>query len=72
MTEKRLAGRLVVPENNMAMEPEMNALCPELAPFLVARVVRTLVREDLLAYREARWKRSNRSSGEKLDLVVNG
>ena len=37
MTRKAL---LVVPENATTMEREMNALCPGLAPFLVARVTR--------------------------------
>src|SRR5687767_6542543 len=29
---------LAVPANNTSMEPELNALCPEAAPFAVARV----------------------------------
>lgn len=37
MTEKRFAGLLVVPANNTTMEPERIALCPEFAPFRVAR-----------------------------------
>jgi maleate cis-trans isomerase len=75
MTEKRLVGLLVVPENNTTMEPEMNALCPELAPFLVARVkrpARTLVREDLPAYRESTLEAVEPFLGEKPDLVVYG
>lgn len=34
------AALLVLPDNNTTMEAEMNALCPDLAPFLVARVRR--------------------------------
>lgn len=47
---------LVVPENNTTMAPELAALCPQLAPFDVARVkrpARTLTREDLPAYADA-------------------
>ena len=40
MSERRHTGLLVVPENNTTMEPEMNALCPDFAPFVVARVKR--------------------------------
>jgi hypothetical protein len=43
---------LVVPENNTTMQPEISALCPELAPLPVARVKRpprTLLLEDLPA-----------------------
>lgn len=50
----RPRGVLVVPANNTTMEPEMNALCPDLAPFAVARVrrpPRTLTVDDLPAYR---------------------
>ena len=49
----RLRALLVVPANNTTMEPEMNTLCPALAPFAVARVrrpPRTLTVADLPAY----------------------
>lgn len=49
----QLRALLVVPANNTTMEPEMNALCPALAPFAVARVrrpPRTLTVADLPAY----------------------
>ncbi len=75
MTEKRWVGLLIVPENNTTMEPEMNALCPELAPFLVARVrrpARTLVREDLPAYRVSTLEAVEPFLNEKPDLVVYG
>ena len=29
---------IVVPENNTTMQPEISALCPELAPIPVARI----------------------------------
>lgn len=49
----QLRALLMVPANNTTMEPEMNALCPALAPFAVARVrrpPRTLTVADLPAY----------------------
>ena len=75
MTEKRLIGLLVVPENNTTMEPEMNVLCPEFAPFLVARVkrpARTLTREDLPAWRQSTLDSVEPFLVEKPDLVVYG
>jgi hypothetical protein len=72
MTENRLAGLLVVPENHTTLEPEMEALCPELTPSLVARVVRTLVREDLPAYRGSTLEAVEPFFGEKPNLVVRG
>ena len=75
MAEKRLVGLLVVPENNTTMEPEMNALCPKFAPFLVARVKRpaqTLTRDDLPAYRVSTLEAVEPFLGEKPDLVVYG
>jgi maleate cis-trans isomerase len=75
MTEQRYVGLLVVPENNTTMEREMNALCPEFAPFLVARVkrpARTLTREDLPAYRVSTLEAVEPFLGEKPDLVVYG
>jgi len=75
MAEKRLVGLLVVPENNTTMEPEMNALCPKFAPFLVARVkrpARTLTRDDLPAYRVSTLEAVDPFLGEKPDLVVYG
>lgn len=66
---------LVVPENNTTMEPEMNALCPELAPFLVARVrrpARTLVLSDLPDYRRSTLEAVEPFVDRKPDLVVYG
>jgi maleate cis-trans isomerase len=53
MAPKRHRGVLAVPANNTTMEPELNALCPELAPFAVARVQLpggTLTAKDIPAY----------------------
>jgi maleate cis-trans isomerase len=75
MTRKQWTGLLVVPANNTTMEPEMNALCPEFAPFLVARVkrpARALTREDLPAYRQSTLEAVEPFLGEKPDLVVYG
>ena len=66
---------LVVPDNNTTMEAEMNALCPDLAPFLVARVkrpARTLVLSDLPAYRQATLDAVEPFVDQSLDLVVYG
>ncbi len=66
---------LVVPENNTTMEAEMNALCPDLAPFLVARVkrpARTLVLSDLPEYRRSTLDAVEPFIAQKPDLVVYG
>jgi len=71
----RRTGLLVVPANNTTMEHEMNALCPGLAPFLVARVprpARTLTLDDLPAYRTATLGAVEPFLDRKLDLVVYG
>ena len=38
--QRNIKALIVVPENNTTMEPEIAALCPELAPIPVARVKR--------------------------------
>jgi maleate cis-trans isomerase len=56
MTGTAASGLLVVPANNTTMQPELDALCPGLAPFSVARVrrpPRTLVVDDLPAYADS-------------------
>ncbi len=66
---------LVVPANNTTMEAEMNALCPDLAPFMVARVrrpARTLKAEDLPDYRRATLEAIEPFLEQKPDLVVYG
>lgn len=68
-------GLLVVPANNTTMEAEMNALCPDLAPFLVARVrrpARTLTIDDLPDYRRSTLEAIEPFLAEKPDLVVYG
>ncbi|MGE0418621.1 MAG: aspartate/glutamate racemase family protein [Acetobacteraceae bacterium] len=73
MTKRR--GLLVVPANNTTMEPEMNALCPDLAPFMVARVprpARTLTVDDLPAYRAATLQSVEPFLDQKPDVVVYG
>lgn len=66
---------LVVPANNTTMRPELMAYCPQLAPLPVARVQRpprTLLREDLPAYRDATAAAIEAHLGRPLDLVVYG
>jgi len=66
---------LVVPENNTTMAPELAALCPQLAPFDVARVkrpARTLTREDLPAYADATLAAVAPFLATRPDLVVYG
>jgi maleate cis-trans isomerase len=56
MAEKRLTGLPGGPANNTTMEPEMNALCAELAPFLVAGGATAgadAARDDLRGYRDS-------------------
>ncbi len=68
-------GLLVVPANNTTMEAEMNALCPHLAPFLVARVkrpARTLTVDDLPDYRRSTLEAIEPFLADKPDLVVYG
>ena len=71
----RSRGLLVVPANNTTMEPEMNALCPTLAPFAVARVprpARTLTLADLPAYRAATLQAIEPFLERRPELVVYG
>ena len=66
---------IVVPENNTTMEPEISALCPALAPILVARVkrpARTLLLEDLPTYAEATLDAIEPFAAEQFDLVIYG
>jgi arylmalonate decarboxylase len=66
---------IVVPENNTTMQPEISALCPELAPIPVARVkrpARTLLLEDLPAYAEATLAAIEPYADRQFDLVIYG
>ncbi len=71
----RPRGLLVVPANNTTMETELNALCPALAPFAVARVrrpPRTLTLADLPAYRAATLEAIEPFLERPPELVVYG
>ena len=66
---------LVVPDNNTTMEKEMNALCPALAPLLVARVkrpLRALTVDDLPEYRRSTLEAVEPFLDRKPELVVYG
>jgi maleate cis-trans isomerase len=72
---RAIKALIVVPENNTTMQPEISALCPELAPLPVARVkrpARTLLLEDLPAYAEATLDAITPFAGEQFDLVIYG
>jgi maleate isomerase len=64
-----------VPANNTTMEPELNALLPEFAPFAVARVKlpsSTLTLEDLPAYTRNTLDSLAPFLSKHLELVVHG
>jgi maleate cis-trans isomerase len=66
---------LVVPANNTTMEPELRALCPQVADFLVAKVKRpprTLTIDDLPDYGAATVAAIEPFVRERIDLVVFG
>ena len=73
--QRNVKALIVVPENNTTMEPEIAALCPELAPIPVARVkrpARTLLLEDLPAYAEATLAAIEPFADWQFDLVIYG
>jgi maleate cis-trans isomerase len=73
-TAKR-RGLLVVPANNTTMEAEMNTLCPDFAPFMVARVkrpARTLELSDLPSYRDSTLEAVEPFIAENPEMVVYG
>jgi len=73
--QKRVQVLIVVPANNTTMEPEIAALCPELAPLAVARVKRpprTLLLEDLPAYGDATLAAVEPFRDQRFDLVIYG
>lgn len=75
MADVKRRGLLVVPANNTTMELEMNILCPDFAPFMVARVKRPpgmLTVADLPAYREATLDAVDPFMPEHPELVVYG
>jgi maleate cis-trans isomerase len=70
-----ITALIVVPENNTTMQPEITALCPALAPIMVARVkrsARALQLEDLPAYAEATLDAIAPFAAKPLDLVIHG
>ena len=73
--QRRIKALIVVPENNTTMQPEISALCPELAPIPVARVkrpARTLLLEDLPAYTDATLAAIEPFAARQFDLVIYG
>ena len=73
--QRNIKALIVVPENNTTMQPEISALCPELAPIPVARVkrpARTLLLEDLPAYAEATLAAIEPFAAQQFDLVIYG
>src|SRR5258708_35825816 len=73
--QPHIQALLVVPANNTTMQPELVAYCPQLAPLPAARVKRpprTLLREDLPAYRDATAAAIDPHLGSPLDLAVYG
>ena len=73
--QRNVKALIVVPENNTTMQPEISALCPELAPIPVARVkrpFRTLLLEDLPAYGEATLAAIAPFAAQQFDLVIYG
>jgi maleate isomerase len=73
--QRNIKALIVVPENNTTMQPEISALCPELAPMPVARVkrpARTLLLEDLPAYADATLAAIEPFASQQFDLVIYG
>jgi maleate cis-trans isomerase len=72
---ERLRSLIIVPATNTTMEPEMTALCPELAPIAVARVRRgpgMLTPDNIPAYIEATLAAAEPFFAQPLDIVVHG
>jgi maleate cis-trans isomerase len=66
---------LVIPANNTTMEPEIRAYCPGIGELLVARVARpprTLVTEDIPAYRVSTLAAAEPFAGRNVDIVIYG
>ena len=75
MTSISSRAVISVPANNTTMEPELNALLPDLAPFAVARVKLpsgTLTLEDLPAYTQNTLDSLAPFLLPQLELVVHG
>src|SRR4051794_21065679 len=66
---------LVIPANNTAMQRELAAFCPQLDPMAIARVKRpprTLLLEDLPAYRQSTLDSLTPFVGQTFELVIYG
>lgn len=66
---------LAVPANNTTMEPELRALCPDLAPVAVARVALPagpLTTAELPAYTERTFAAIAPFLAERPDVVIHG
>jgi len=75
MAETSHRAVISVPANNTTMEPELNALLPELAPFAVARVKLpsgTLTLDDLPEYTRNTLDSIAPFLSKRLELVVHG
>ena len=70
-----ICALLVVPANNTTMEPELRAYCPSVDAFVVARVprpARTLLKEDIPAYRASTLQAAEAFAGTKFNIVIYG
>lgn len=70
-----LRALVVVPANNTTMEPELRAYFPQFEELTVARVARpprTLVKEDIPAYRASTLAAAEPFAGKRFDIVIYG
>lgn len=75
MSRSNIRALLVVPANNTTMEPEIRAYCPSISELYVARVARparTLVKEDIPAYRVSTLAAAEPFGGKAVDVVIYG
>lgn len=70
-----LRALVVVPANNTTMEPELRTYCPTIGEFAVARVprpARTLVKDDIPAYRASTLQATEPFADKPFDIVIYG
>jgi maleate cis-trans isomerase len=70
-----ICALVVVPANNTTMEPELRAYCPAIDEFAVARVprpARTLLKEDIPAYRASTLQAAGAFAGTTFNIVIYG
>jgi maleate cis-trans isomerase len=75
MSHPPIRALLVVPANNTTMEPEIRAYCPLIDEVPVARVARpprTLVPEDIPAYRASTLQATEPFAEKPVDVVIYG